>query len=92
MSANLDWLPRCGDCAHWAKTQWVFARHARPCQHPDLRDVDEAGGYDCIGPDDFGLDYPVCDLMTGPDFGCRKWQPVKMPSSSSSSSSGSSPA
>jgi hypothetical protein len=44
------------------------------CKNPALVDIDSKG-YESVPEDGFGLDYPVCDLVTGPKFGCLKWEP-----------------
>jgi repressor LexA len=48
----------------------------RACENPQLVNIDRADeGYLALGEGGAGLDYPVCDLVTGPKFGCAHWAP-----------------
>lgn len=52
------------------------ASKAKRCGSPKLIDInDHKEGYVAVKDDLFGLDYPVCDLVTGPDFGCVNHEP-----------------
>lgn len=47
----------------------------RKCGCPKLLNIDhENEGYVSIVGSGFGLDYPVRDLITGPDFGCIHYE------------------
>lgn len=48
---------------------------AKACGCPALLSIDQENeGYSAVRGNGFGLDYPVCDLVTGPDFGCVQWR------------------
>ena len=71
----------CQICKWWGHEQVETLRDyapdavdvpARICGNPNLVDIDSLG-YRAVGGDGFGLDYPVCNLVTGPEFGCVHW-------------------
>lgn len=70
-------IGRCKDCKWWAadkRTEYVAAEtDAAPCHCPQLINIDEKG-YGAVAGNGFGLDYPVCELFTGPEFGCVHWE------------------
>lgn len=80
---------RCWTCKHWGVGSQLMATKsylddgkyvtvpitAKACGNPQLVDIDGHGkGYAAIEANGFGLDYPVCDFITGPDFGCIHWE------------------
>lgn len=74
--------PRCETCCFWRHPVDPFvAARVGACQIASRgRDAfDEGGGYDSVPADSCALDYPVCDLITGPQFGCVKWEPNEKP-------------
>lgn len=62
----------CKTCRWWGfEKEEVTRLHktiAKACGFPKVDINDE--GYEAVTGDKFGLDYPVCDLITGPLFGC----------------------
>lgn len=77
----------CKDCKWWQLRQPSFPYKGdygtpdydkpinfRDCSNPDLVNID-SDGFKAMKPNGFGLNYPVCDLVTGPEFGCTKFDP-----------------
>jgi hypothetical protein len=71
-------VERCETCKWWGfeKDEIIDTRtlgrrplSVKECGNPSLADIDE-GGYGAVPENGFGLDYPVCGLITGPQFGC----------------------
>ena len=62
----------CKTCRWWGfERESVTQYHeteAKACGFP-MVNINEQG-YEGVKGNGFGLDYPVCDLITGPDFGC----------------------
>lgn len=68
---------RCETCRHWKTPvdDFIFAPVGVCLVARAGRDVfDECDGYNSVPADSCALDYPVCDLITGPRFGCAKWE------------------
>jgi hypothetical protein len=64
-------LGTCKTCRWWGMYKDAWKGESKACGSPILVDIDgHKDGYLAVSGDGFGLDYPVCDLMTGPDFGC----------------------
>lgn len=67
----------CSTCRWWGHGKenivWKDETVARACGCPKLIDINELG-YVAVTGSGFGLDYPVCDLITGPNFGCVHWE------------------
>lgn len=70
-------METCKTCRWWGirningNATVAYEGDSKACCSPKLIDIEEhKEGYAAIKGDGFGLDYPVCDLMTGPDFGC----------------------
>jgi len=82
---------RCKTCRWWGHGKEELSGRSPPdyedqpaeckeCGSPALIDIDDApGGYLAVKGDGFGLDYPVCGLITGPEFGCVRWEPLQPP-------------
>lgn len=69
-------MSKCQTCKWWGESGREVWRnpHVQFCDNPDLLSVEHMkNGYASIPHDGYALDYPVCDLVTGPDFGCHKW-------------------
>ena len=63
---------RCEICRHWARNEMDTRRgRARKCQAVGNLEYFEPGQ---IPADGAALDYPVCDLWTGPDFVCASFE------------------
>ena len=67
----------CKTCRWWGyKKDGVILEYdavAKACGNQEIVDIEETG-YGSVTGSGFGLDYPVCDLITGPDFGCVHWE------------------
>ncbi len=60
----------CKNCRWWLPAEGRYPDR-KVCRSPKMIDRDDMPRFDQgVTGDGFGLDYPVCDLVTGPDFGC----------------------
>ena len=66
----------CKTCKWWEEpTDYVrTVTTAGYCRSPKLVDINDRG-YEGVAGTGFGMDYPVCHLVTGPDFGCIHHEP-----------------
>ncbi len=67
----------CKTCKWWGvatpNIDTSEATNAKVCDNPDMKKTDGAD-YETIGDDDFAIDGDHAGLLTGPDFGCTKWE------------------